>query len=260
MRVHNAGRFVGAAIESVLAQSFKDFELLVIDDGSTDDSPAVITAFTDRRIQYVQLDRCGLARATNIALQRARGDYIAIMDADDLAYEDRLAKQVAVLDQEMRTVLVGSWIDVIDEHGQSRGERRYPTGDGAIRKALLRANPFAHPTLMYRRTAARDAGGYRDVLPTVEDYDFNLRLLRNGEGRNVPHKLLAYRTHAHSVKATKTKQQLRETIRLRGIAHRTYGYRFDTTARSIDTAQRCMMALPSSSIRWLFERVSYQKA
>ncbi len=259
MRVYNGARFIATSIRSVLAQRFSDFELLIIDDGSSDETAEIVRGFTDPRLRYIVKEHGGQARAANAALERAAGEYVAIMDADDVAHPQRLVQQVAVLEREPGIVVVGSWIDVIDHEGQWLGVRRYPTGDPAIRSTLLRFNPFAHSTELYRRETALAIGGYRTELETVEDYDFNARLLARGRGCNLPAQLVAYRLHAASVKSTRTKQQLRETILVRDTVRREYGYRLDGIGRCVDAAQRLSLHLPSSAVRRLFKRAMYGK-
>lgn len=258
LRVFNGERFLAPAISSILGQSFRNFELVIVDDGSTDDTPDIIKTFADPRIVVVRQRNRGLTRATQRAVDEARGTYVAIMDADDIADPYRLATQVRAFDADADLVAVGSNLTIIDAAGRVVAERRYPCDDGSIRRALLAYNPFAHPSMMFRTAALRACGSYSERFRTVEDYELYFRLLRHGTAMNVTRPLLSYRIHGGSVKSAHTKMQLRETLALRRIAALEYGYPATLSASVATLAQRALVKLPAATIVALFERTVYR--
>jgi glycosyltransferase involved in cell wall biosynthesis len=178
MPVHNALPYLDAAIESILAQTFGDFEFVILDDGSSDGSSGVLRGWAQRdpRIRLVEGGtRLGPAGSSNRVVAEAKGEIVARMDADDVAHPQRLERQLALLDREPDAVLVGTLWDVIDERGRKVRE--------ADRSRLLRVSPFApfsHPTIMFRREAFGRTGGYRREADRWEDIDLYLRFAAAG--------------------------------------------------------------------------------
>ncbi len=196
--VRDGATHLEAAVASILNGTFRSLELLMVDDGSRDATPTIMErlARSDRRVRMLTGPRRGLVAALNEGLREARAPLVARMDADDVAAPDRLTRQVAVLDASPGVVLVGSAIQVIGPAGARRRLVRYPTAPNAIRAALAHANPIAHPTVVLRRDAALDAGGYRPAFDGAEDYDLWLRLAELHDLVNLPDALLNYREHA----------------------------------------------------------------
>jgi len=258
LRVYNGEPYLAHAISSVLGQSYRNFELVIVDDGSTDGTPEVIASFHDERIVLIRQENRGLTRATQRAVDEARGTYVAIMDADDIADPYRLATQVRAFEADPDLVAVGSNVTIIDEAGRAIAERRYPCDDASIRRALPSYNPFAHPTMMFRTIALRSCGSYSQRFRTVEDYELYFRLLRHGTAMNVTRNLLQYRVHRGSIKSSRTKLQLLETIALRRLAALEYGYPISLTSRATTLGQRALVKLPSAAIVALFERTAYR--
>lgn len=201
--VWNGERFLAQAIESVLGQTFDSFELLVVDDGSTDRSRDIARDFARRDRRMVLLDRehSGIVGALNAGLRAARGEYIARMDADDVASPRRLEKQIAFLDAHADCVAVGSDLTVIDEDGGAVGVIRFPATHAEIVAAMLDGSlvTVAHPTIVMRREAVLAAGGYSASGFPSEDLDLWLRLIELGRLANVGEPLLSYRRHARAV-------------------------------------------------------------
>ena len=180
--VHNAGPYLRQTIDSALAQSFGGWELILVDDGSTDDSRDILASYADARIRVDLLPQnVGRIRALRHAFALARGEYIAILDADDVAHPDRLARQVAVLDTSPRTMMVGSWARRINEHGVALGVWQPPVEPRRLRDALAWGNPFVHSSVTFRRGDAEEVGGYRLDLPWANDYGLWIRLAQRGE-------------------------------------------------------------------------------
>ena len=205
MPVYNAQRYLPSAVQSVLGQTFADFELIVVDDGSADASLDILRRYAaaDPRVRIISRPNAGLVASLNEALAVARGRLVARMDADDICQPERFAKQVAFLDAHPDHVLVGSHVTIMDQHGHLIG--RMPDvafGHERIEHALLhRGWPMVHPTVMMRADALRHAGAYRADTWPYEDHDLFLRLGEIGRIENLPDVLLHYRKHAASISA-----------------------------------------------------------
>jgi glycosyltransferase involved in cell wall biosynthesis len=197
MPVRNAARWLPEAMESVLAQQFREFEVLVIDDGSDDGTPALLAdvARTESRIGVLRQPARGIIAALNLGIATARAAYIARLDADDRARPDRLARQLAFMQAHREIVLVGSAAEVIDAAGAPIGRIVPPTEPARLARRLRRGNPFIHSSVMMRTEVVRELGGYRRPFAAAEDYDLWLRMAEIGGIANVPQTLIAYRRH-----------------------------------------------------------------
>ncbi|WP_348266553.1 glycosyltransferase [Edaphobacter sp. DSM 109919] len=219
MSVFNGGSFLSQAVESILHQSFEDFEFIIVDDGSTDASASTLDGFQSRdaRIHVVHQKNTGLVHALNRGCALARGKYIARMDADDIALPDRLASQVEFLESHPTVVLLGGAVDFIDARGNKLHTARYPAADTAIKRALLDSSVFWHPTVLMSRRAFVCLGGYRNV-PDAEDYDLWLRMAEIGELANLSQVLLRYRVHAQQVSVLRCRTQALGSLAARASA------------------------------------------
>lgn len=214
MPVHNVEKHLAAALDSILAQTFTDFELLVIDDCSTDGTAALLDRYTDPRIVRTRNERnLGLVETLNRGIDRARGAYIARMDGDDVCLPDRLAAQVAYLDAHPDTVLVGTkFVHVDDDDGYVFGGMEAPPPPepgtpGYLRWSLLWMTSIQHPTAMFRRESLGDLRYDADYF-TAEDYDLWARLGRVGDVARLPGVHLRYRVNPAGISSTKREQQL----------------------------------------------------
>jgi hypothetical protein len=208
MPVRNGMPYLPATMASLAAQSFRDYEIIVVDDASTDDTPAFVRSLNDLKLTYIRLERdpgppardfTPLVRARNLAQETARGRYIAPLDGDDICLPDRLGAQVAGLEADQRLVLLGCDFDLIDPNGKEVGSNGYNvTGDAALRWLLCFDSPFLHPGVMYPKKAAVDAGGYRNMT-CAEDYDLFTRLCKLGSIGSLPQKLMRKRIHPRNV-------------------------------------------------------------
>jgi hypothetical protein len=198
MPVFNGGCYLAAAVESILRQSFNDFELIVIDDGSTDQSASLLSGFarSDGRIRVIGQANAGIVATLNRALDLARGEYVARMDADDVALPSRFDLQVAFLDAHPDVAVVGSAITLIDEEGNAIRDVDYPLAPTEVSEFLLHVGcALAHPAVMMRRADIVAAGGYRAAYRHAEDYDLWLRISETRALANLPDRLLLYRQH-----------------------------------------------------------------
>lgn len=193
--VYNCPRYVGQAIESVLAQTYQDFELIVIDDGSTDETPNVLRLYKEPRIRIITQSNRGLAGTLNRGIELARGRYIARQDQDDVCFPERLAKQVAFLEANPACALLGTWAEIwIDDTNTDRAHR-HPSDNPTLQFELLLNNPFVHSSVMIRKSALEQVGAYSTDTgrQPPEDYELWSRIARQFEVANIPEILHAYR-------------------------------------------------------------------
>jgi Glycosyl transferase family 2 len=211
MAVHDGEPYVGEAIGSVLDQTFADFELLVVDDASTDATVEVIERFGDPRLRLLRNERnLGQVPSLNRGLREARGTYVARLDADDACRPTRLARQVDVLDSHPRVGLVGTWLEAIDERGRRVGELRKSLDDYVdfLYHTLIMRVYVSHPSAMYRREAVLALGGYDEQTGPAEDKDLWRKLaLERYEARIVAEPLVRYRLHDRQLSQTRAAYQ-----------------------------------------------------
>jgi glycosyltransferase involved in cell wall biosynthesis len=196
MPVHNGERFLQEAIDSILGQTAVDLELIVVDDGSTDGTPAILAQapIRDPRVRVCRLDRNqGIAGALNEGCRLARGAFIARMDADDVSLPTRLETQLRYLRLHPDVAVVGSWVRRIDQHGSLGAVQRYPSEPPLVAWSMMFFNSIAHPTVVMRREALHMDAVYKAEYPPAEDYAFFAGLSRTHRLANVPEVLLHYR-------------------------------------------------------------------
>ena len=203
MPVYNGGRYLRESIASILAQSFKDFELLIIDDGSTDDSVSIVKSFSDPRIRLVLNEHnIGVARTLNKGLELARGEFIARMDADDISLPKRFEKQLAAFNSCPEVVVVATKVQLIDSNSEDSGEWLEDVTTSTheeIVRCLPRANCIAHPSVMIKTAVARQYM-YWDRNDPSQDYNLWLRLTANHlRIEKIDDILLKYRVHSQSI-------------------------------------------------------------
>jgi glycosyltransferase involved in cell wall biosynthesis len=201
MPVRNGTRWLREAVDSVRDQTFRDFELVIIDDGSDDGTVQLLErcARDDDRVRVLRQPPLGIVAALNLGITAARAPYLARLDADDVARSDRLASQLAFMERHDRVDLVGSAAQVIDEGGIVIGRVVPPTDPGKLARHLRRGNPFVHSSVMMRAESVRRLGGYRRAFGAAEDYDLWLRMAENGGIANLPEHLVALRRHDASI-------------------------------------------------------------
>lgn len=197
---YNRARYIKEAIESVLVQSFGDWELIIIDDASTDNTPAIVQEYAqkDSRIRYFRNEtNLKIPRSRNLGLKMAEGKYIAVLDSDDVwAEPDKLRKQVEFLENNPEYALVGGGVIFIDENGREISRRLNPSDDKEIRRRILFKNPFVHSGVLYLRKAALESGGYDENLNVSEDYDLWLKMGRTWKFANLNDYLVKYRIYS----------------------------------------------------------------
>lgn len=220
--VRNGARFLPEAMDSILAQTLGDFEVTAVDDGSSDETPALLAAYQERdsRVRVLRTEGEGLVAALNLGCHSAGAPYIARMDADDVAAPERLERQLAYLSAHPDVALLGTGHTEIDDAGALLGTTVYPTEPDAVAARLLRKNCLAHPTVVFSRTVFDEVGGYRRSMLHGEDYDLWLRIADRHRVANLPEPLLAYRVHAQGVSIGNRRQQIISMLGAQAAARR----------------------------------------
>ncbi|MCB9889473.1 MAG: glycosyltransferase [Planctomycetes bacterium] len=250
------------AVESLLAQSMGDFEHLVVEDAGEFPGRAVprhevaglLERFRDRRIRHIVHRDAGIASARNRGLAEARGELVAMLDADDECIAERLALQCYAMERDPQLAVLGGQLLAIDEQGRALGTRAYPLTHEEIVSQMPRFNPIAQPSVVVRAAVVHEAGGYR--ARTCEDYDLWSRLaVRGARFANHPQILVRYRLHAASMKRRKLRASLRDTVAIKREHWRSVlGFR-----GHLRIAGECaLLCLPAAVVTHLFRRLSFR--
>jgi glycosyltransferase involved in cell wall biosynthesis len=251
MSVRNVARYVAQAIDSVLSQTFRDYEFIVIDDGSKDETAGILADYArrDPRIRLLRGPERGLSAALNLGIEHARAPLLARMDGDDVCLPARLQKQVAFLDANPDHVMVGSRCVLIDPDGCPIHEKPgIPLAHDQIDAMLLRMEwPLVHPAIMMRADAFKKTGGYLERYKTVEDHDVFLKLAEIGKLANVNEVLFLYRQHFQSTVYTTAEAQVRNLVEIATAACARRGIQIPS----------CVVERPPERISSLQHRVNW---
>ena len=212
MSVYNSQAYLGQAIESILGQSFSNFELIIVNDGSTDDSQKIIDYYRDkdqRIIQIINIENCGLTKSLNLGINIAQGTFIARMDADDISLPTRFEKQIKFLESYAGIGLLGTNGSYFDETGKVLGPFRHFENDLEIRWGSLFNSQFIHSSIMFRLSLIQLAGMYREDHKYAQDYEFTSRLLQHTGGANLKEKLVLWRRTSGNISSQKKEEQLK---------------------------------------------------
>ncbi len=207
MSVYNGERYVGESIDSILGQTFRDFEFVIVDDGSVDDTPAVLERYHDPRIKVYRQPNRGQSSALNQGIRNASGWFIARMDADDISLPERLEREVRFLEAHSEIGLVGTWCIKVDAGTGKERLQSLPEDDAAIRRFLRVDNPFIHSSVMVRRSVF-DMVGLYDERFIWQDYDLWVRISKHFRMANIGEPLVIRRKHSASL--TRTAKKSRE--------------------------------------------------
>lgn len=195
MPVYNAEKFLSISIESILNQTYKNFEFIIINDGSLDDSKKIIQTYLyDKRIKFYSLKKRGIVVCLNYALKKSKGDYIARMDADDISHHKRLEKQVNFLNHKTSYDIVGSGAKYIGSI--SFFSKLVHLSSNYCKALIVFKNPFIHPSIMIRKKTLNSLGGYKNYFKS-EDYELWSRLFERFKGGNLKENLIKYRIHTN---------------------------------------------------------------
>lgn len=199
MPVYNGEKYIEETIKSVLNQTYADFEYIIIDDGSVDDTLNIINTFSDNRIIVIKANHGGIVKALNLGLEKSSGEYIVRIDADDICVQNRFEILINYMEKHKDVVVCGSWATKIDEKGIVTGNMIYPPiDDKNIVKYAFLHNPFIHPSVIFRKSVLVQVGKYRSFKHN-EDYELWTRMLKKGKGHNIPEELIRYRIHSNQI-------------------------------------------------------------
>lgn len=225
MSVYNEERYVGDAIDSILRQTFRDFEFVIIDDGSVDQTPMVLKSYHDPRLRLYHQTNKGQSSALNQGIRRASGCYVARMDADDISLPERLQREVHFLDAHPEIGLVGTWCVKIDARTGQQRLQSLPEEDTAIRRFLTVDNPFIHSSVMIRKSVLHRVGLYHEGF-IWQDYELWVRVARHHQMANISEPLIIRRKHPASTTWTaKKSRESWERFRIQLKATRQMGLR-----------------------------------
>lgn len=215
MPVYNSEKFLSSAIESILNQSLYEFEFLIFNDASTDNSKEIINEYIklDNRIKFYDSSiNKGYSYWLNESLKYLNFNYLARMDADDISDKFRFEKQYNFLKKNQEYSVVGSFINIINETDRFIRKLKYPINDDEIKKDLKKFSTFAHPSTMINTFYLNKVGGYRAIFEPAEDYDLWIRLSKISKLKNIDEYLLSYRRHSSSVSLKRKEEQLLKTF------------------------------------------------
>lgn len=256
MAVKDGERYVEKAIRSILGQTFEKFELIVIDDGSSDRTPEILDRFSDPRLRVLTQTNQGLAASLNKGVRVARSSLIARMDADDVCEPERLEKQVAFMSDRPEIGLLGAATRVIDEAGKELRTWTPPLDDAQIRNELIQANQFAHPSVMFRKDVFEAVGGYAD-MPFAQDYDLWLRMAGVCKLANLPEPLLQRRETEGQFGTERETEQIRWAVRARVDALKSGEF---PAASARHLLKPGIAAVMPGKVRQFARRITRQKA
>jgi len=208
LAVHNGQRYLSDAIDSILSQTFLDFELIIINDGSTDKTQSIIDSYKDPRIVAIKNESNeGAVSSRNKGIMLSRGSYIAIQDADDKSLPEKFSKQAKILDENPNIGAVSSYFIFSDMAGREFYTALVPCDNKTIQEKLISEFIFCHCALMFRAEHLKNLGGYRKELFLSEDYDMVLRVAEVSQIVNIPEVLFSYRFNLNSVSVKKRCEQ-----------------------------------------------------
>lgn len=228
MGAYNEERFIHQAVASILNQTFRDLELIIIDDGSTDQTAKILSAIEDPRVKVISSrERKGLTASLNMAISLTGGRYIARMDADDLSEPTRLEEQIDYMERFPELGLIGSWYLIIDENDRPLWERPLPTSQ-QLKETILEWNPFCHGSVLFRKEVVNRVGFYRTEFKYSQDYDLWLRIKEHYDIDNIPKYLYKWRISMKNI----------------GISNRWLQKRYSVLAREFAVCRRNLIPEP----------------
>jgi glycosyltransferase involved in cell wall biosynthesis len=259
MPVHNGMQYVREAIDSILGQTYTDFEFVIVDDGSTDDTPSILAEYAgqDSRIKILtNQQNLGIVASLNKGLDACRGEYIVRMDGDDIATPDRLSKQISRLQDDPDIAVLGGAVTYIDHDGRGLGLVR----QCRLQASLLSGNPLLHPAVVIRRNILdRHFLRYREEYRYAEDYFLWLEVSRVGKLDALEEIVLNYRLHDNTTRSTRLKGVLRATLKAKRDAVMRLGFRPRITDVGRFFLEAMMLLLPSALVYRVYRRIMFAR-
>ncbi|TSC88506.1 MAG: glycosyl transferase family protein [Microgenomates group bacterium Gr01-1014_7] len=253
MPAYNAVKYVEQATESILNQTYKKFEFIIIDDASTDSTLNILKDFRkkDKRIILIQNKKnLGVTKNLNKALELVKGKYIIRMDADDWSYPERFQLQIDLMEKNPNVVVSGSYVEVCDSKLKTKYIRKYHHDDTNIRKHIFRYSPFAHPATIWQAKVLKKER-YNESLTTCQDYELYFRVGKIGKFMNLDKSLLKLRIHENSVSVVKNDLQWKNTVLIRFNAVLILGYNMSKFDKVYSFLQELCIALLPVKLRFI---------
>ncbi|MBI2599311.1 glycosyltransferase family 2 protein [Candidatus Daviesbacteria bacterium] len=253
MPVYNVKQYVGSAIESILNQTYANFEFIIIDDDSNDGTFEILKSFKkkDKRIVLRRnKNNLGVSKSLNKAIRLSKGEYIARMDGDDWSYPERFKLQVKLMQDNPDVVVSGSFIEICDSKLRYKHIRKYNIDDISIRKHLFRYSPFAHPATIWQAEVLKKEL-YNEVIRVSQDYELYFRVGKIGKFMNLNKPLLKLRIHKQSVSITRNDLQLKNTVLIRLNAVLILGYNMTPSDKLYNFLQELSIGLVPVWLRFL---------
>lgn len=260
MTSYNYARFLDESIGSVASQTYRALEIVVVDDRSSDHSWEIIQRWAagDSRIRGILTsERLGFVGALNVGVTQARGEFVAIIDSDDVWLPQRIEKQVAVMTHPANAEVgvCGSNCLLIDGEGNVTGTKEFPVADEGCRRALWYRNPFCHSATLIRRACFDRYGLYDPEFQMVQDLDLWFRIGQGFKFFNVPEYLAKYRISGHNASVQRQRRLISTTLAVRRAAVKKHGYRMGLGGRLALAGAWCMKWLPTPLVHLLFHRL-----
>lgn len=252
---YNAEKYIDESVESILGQTFQDLELIILDDGSTDQTSKKIQklAEKDKRIIFLKNEKnLGIPKTRNKGISIAKGKYIAWQDADDISVPDRIEKQKAFLDENPQAGIVGGFLEFFEE-GKKPSLRKYAATDEAIRKNIFKYSPVAQPASMIRKECFDRIGLYNTELEAAEDLEMSFRIGNAYKFANLQDTMIRYRVHSGNITSNKLLTLEKNTLKIRRSYANGYNYKMSLTDKIYNILQQISMhILPTSAKIYLF--------
>lgn len=254
---YNAQEYLAESLDSILSQTYENIEVIVIDDKSTDNTARIASerAAGDKRMRLVRnLVNLGIGGNRSKGIELARGKYICWQDADDISMPDRIAQQVAVLEQNAKIGVVGGWLQFFDDKGDG-AVRRYSDDDKKLRSKIFMYNPVAQPASMFRAECYREVGVYDETYQVSEDLEMLFRVGERYEFSNVQKVVVRYRQSHTSLTATKLRDMEKVTLKLRAHYRHSHSYHYTWLDACYNLAQKLSLYMPTQLKMFVFKLV-----
>lgn len=254
--VYNAEKYLITCLDSIKSQTYKNYEVIIIDDASTDDSQGIMKKYakTDKRFRvYINNLNLRITKTLNKGIKIAKGKYILRMDADDWCYPERFEKQFKYMEKHPDIGVSGGTIEVCDKNLNIINKRKYPLSDSEVRKIIFRYSPFAHPATIWNAKLMKKIGGYNPNIPLSQDYELYFRIGNISKFGNIKDTILKLRTHDDSSSIIRGKFQEQYAIYTRIKAFLEFGYNMSFFDKFYTFVQMISMVIIPPKLKfWLF--------